>query len=183
MQQCEGITIDLSRDSFFSEQGLSRLKSGYMREEETSPQERFAYIAKAFGSDLLHSQRLYDYMSKFWLSPSTPILAYGKNTKRLPISCYLSYWGDTIESILHTSTDTRMLSVVGGGVGLHCQLRPGDKKSSGIMAHLKTYDDDTEAFKQGTTRRGATAVYLDISHPEIISFLEMRKPSGGEFVA
>jgi ribonucleoside-diphosphate reductase alpha chain len=85
-----------------------------------------------------------------------------------------------MESILETSSETRMLAVVGGGVGLHIGLRPGDKKSSGIIPHLKTYDVDTLAFKQGTTRRGATAAYLDINHPEIIDFLEMRKPTGGD---
>jgi len=85
-----------------------------------------------------------------------------------------------MRSILDTSSETRMLAVVGGGVGLHVGLRPGDKKSSGIIPHLKTYDVDTLAFKQGTTRRGATAAYLDINHPEIVDFLEMRKPTGGD---
>ena len=95
-------------------------------------------------------------------------------------NCFASLLGDSMESILATSSETRMLAVVGGGVGLHVNLRPGDKKSSGIIPHLKTYDVDTLAFKQGTTRRGATAAYLNISHPEIIEFLEMRKPTGGD---
>ena len=175
-----GIKVDYSRDSMFSESGLSRLKEGYMVEGETSPQERFAFVAKTFSSNDAHAQRLYDYASKMWLSFATPILSYGKTKFSLPISCYASYLGDSIDSILSTSTETRMLAVTGGGVGLHVGLRPGDKKSSGIIPHLKTYDVDTMAFKQGTTRRGATAAYLQIDHPEIIEFLEMRKPTGGD---
>lgn len=180
MEQVHGITIDYSRDSLFSESGLIRLKEGYLCDGETSPQHRFAYVASVFGSNPEHAQRLYDYASKMWLSYSTPILSYGKTARSLPISCFASWLGDSMRSILDTSSETRMLAVVGGGVGLHVGLRPGDKKSSGIIPHLKTYDVDTLAFKQGTTRRGATAAYLNINHPEIIDFLEMRKPTGGD---
>ena len=175
-----GITVDYSRDEMFSESGLSRLKEGYMHEGEKSPQERFAFVSKTFSSNPEHAQRLYDYASKMWLSYSTPILSYGKTLRSLPISCFASHLGDSMRSILDTSSETRMLAVVGGGVGLHVGLRPGDKKSSGIIPHLKTYDIDTLAFKQGTTRRGATAAYLNINHPEIIDFLEMRKLTGGD---
>lgn len=175
-----GINIDFSRDSLFSEAGYSRLKEGYMIEGETSPQHRFAFVSKEFSSNPEHAQRLYDYSSKMWLSYATPILSYGKTKKSLPISCFASYLGDSMESILNTSSETRMLAVVGGGVGLHVGLRPGDKKSSGIIPHLKTYDVDTLAYKQGTTRRGASAAYLQIDHPEVVEFLEMRKPTGGD---
>ena len=175
-----GVKVDYDRDSLFSESGLSRLKEGYLCAGETSPQQRFAFISKTFSSNPDHAQRLYDYSSKMWLSYATPILSYGKTKQSLPISCFASHLGDSMRSILDTSSETRMLAVVGGGVGLHVGLRPGDKKSSGIIPHLKTYDVDTLAFKQGTTRRGATAAYLDINHPEIIDFLEMRKPTGGD---
>lgn len=175
-----GILVDYSRDSLFSESGLGRLKDGYMMPDETSPQQRFAKVSKAFSSNPEHAQRLYDYSSKMWLSFATPILSYGCTSKSLPISCYGSYLADNIESILETSTETRKLAIVGGGVGLHVGLRAGDKKSSGIIPHLKTYDADTLAYMQGSTRRGATAAYLDINHPEIIDFLEMRKATGGD---
>jgi len=175
-----GIKVDYSRDSLFSESGLGRLIDGYLSEGETSPQHRFAFVSKTFSSNPEHAQRLYEYSSKMWLSYATPILSYGKTKRSLPISCFASFLGDSMRSILDTSSETRMLAVVGGGVGLHIGLRPGDKKSSGIIPHLKTYDVDTLAFKQGTTRRGATAAYLDINHPEIIDFLEMRKPTGGD---
>lgn len=175
-----GIQIDLARDELFSQSGYTRLQEGYMLDDETSPQHRFACVSRLFGSNLEHSQRLYEYASKMWLSYATPILSSGKTIRSLPISCFASVLGDSIESILHTTTETRMLAVIGGGVGVHVLLRPGDKKSSGIIPHLKTYDSDTLAFKQGTTRRGATAAYLDINHPEIIDFLEMRKATGGD---
>lgn len=175
-----GVKVDYSRDALFSESGLSRLKEGYLLEDETSPQQRLAFVSKTFSSNPEHAQRLYEYSSKMWLSYATPILSYGKTAQSLPISCFASRLGDSMRSILDTSSETRMLAVVGGGVGLHVGLRPGDKKSSGIIPHLKTYDVDTLAFKQGTTRRGATAAYLDINHPEIIDFLEMRKPTGGD---
>lgn len=176
-----GLTIDLSRDSMFSDSGLLRMKDGYLMDDETSPQQRFANVSVAFSSNIEHAQRLYEYSSKMWLSYATPVLSYSKSRKHaLPISCFASYLGDSVDSLLRTSTETRRLAVVGGGVGLHVNLRPGDKKSSGIMPHLKTYDVDTLAYKQGTTRRGATAAYLDINHPEIIDFIEMRKPTGGD---
>lgn len=88
MEEYMGIKIDLSRDSLFDELGMNRLKESYMMEEETTPQQRFAYVASKFGSNHEHSQRLYDYSSKHWLSFSTPILSYGKSKKGLPISCF-----------------------------------------------------------------------------------------------
>ncbi len=73
-----GIKVDYSRDSLFDELGIKRLKESYMKEDETSPQERFAYVSKAFGSNEEHSQRLYEYSSNHWLSYSTPILSFGR---------------------------------------------------------------------------------------------------------
>lgn len=174
------IEIDRSRNDLLEQFSIDRLREGYLSETDTDAQDRFAAVSSKFASNPAHAQRLYDYSSKLWLSYATPILAYGRNARGLPISCFLSFLGDSMESILETSSETRMLSVVGGGVGLHVGLRPGDSKSSGIIPHLKTYDVDTLAFKQGTTRRGATAAYLMINHPEIQEFMEMRKPTGGD---
>ena len=92
-----GIRVDYSRDSLFDELGIKRLKESYMREDEQSPQERFAYVSKAFGSNEEHSQRLYEYSSKHWLSYSTPILSYGRSKRGLPISCFLPYLHDSAE--------------------------------------------------------------------------------------
>ena len=178
MPEYLGINIDYSRDSLFDELGLKRLKESYMKEEETSPQERFAFVSAQFASNKEHAQRLYDYCSKHWLSYSTPILSFGRTNKGLPISCFLNYIDDTAEGLSDTLTETNWLSMLGGGVGIGFGIRSATEKSTGVMPHLKIYDASCLAYRQGTTRRGSYAAYLDISHPDIINFLEMRKPTG-----
>lgn len=172
------IVIDLSRDSLFDELGLKRLRESYMREDETSPQERFAYVSKSFGSNPDHAQRLYDYSSKHWLSYSTPILSYGRSKRGLPISCFLPYLSDTAEGLVDCMSEVNWLSMLGGGIGIGVGIRSADDKSVGVMPHLRTYDASSLAYRQGRTRRGSYAAYLNISHPDIAMFLEMRKPTG-----
>ena len=173
-----GIKVDYTRDSLFDELGLKRLKESYMREDETSPQERFAYVSKAFGSTSEHSQRLYEYSSRHWLSYSTPILSFGRSKRGLPISCFLPYLDDSAEGLVDTLSEVNWLSMLGGGVGIGIGIRSADDKSVGIMPHIRTYDASSLAYRQGRTRRGSYAAYLDISHPDILLFLEMRKPTG-----
>ena len=173
-----GITIDYDRDKLFDELGIKRLQESYMKEDETSPQHRFAFVSKAFGTNLAHSQRLYDYSSRHWLSYSTPILSFGRSKRGLPISCFLNYIEDTAEGLVDNLSETNWLSMLGGGVGIGFGIRSADDKSTGIMPHLKIYDASSLAYRQGRTRRGSYAAYLDISHPDIIPFLEMRKPTG-----
>jgi len=175
-----GIKVDYSRDGLFDELGLLRLKESYMREEESSPQERFAYVSSKFGSDPDHAQRLYNYSSKHWLSYSTPILSFGRSKRGLPISCFLNYIEDTAEGLVDNLSETNWLSMLGGGVGIGFGIRSADDKSTGVMPHLKIYDASSLAYRQGRTRRGSYAAYLDISHPDIINFLEMRKPTGDQ---
>ena len=173
-----GIKVDFSRDILFDELGIKRLKESYMKDEEKSPQERFAFVSKMFSSNLDHAQRLYDYSSKHWLSYSTPILSFGRSKKGLPISCYLSALHDSAEGLVETLSEINWLSMLGGGVGIGLGIRSADDKSVGIMPHLKTYDASSLAYRQGRTRRGSYAAYLDISHPDILLFLDMRKPTG-----
>jgi ribonucleoside-diphosphate reductase alpha chain len=173
-----GIKIDLERDKLFDELGIKRLKESYMREEETSPQHRFAFVSKAFGSNPEHAQRLYEYSSKHWLSYSTPILSFGRSKRGMPISCFLNFIEDTAEGLVDNLSETNWLSMLGGGVGIGFGIRSSDDKSTGVMPHLKIYDASSLAYRQGRTRRGSYAAYLDISHPDIIPFLEMRKPTG-----
>ena len=175
-----GIRVDYSRDSLFDELGKIRLKESYMRDDETSPQERFAYVSSKFGSNPDHAQRLYDYSSKHWLSYSTPILSFGRSKRGLPISCFLNYIEDTAEGLVDNLSETNWLSMLGGGVGIGFGIRSSDDKSTGVMPHLKIYDASSLAYRQGRTRRGSYAAYLDISHPDIIAFLEMRKPTGDQ---
>lgn len=174
------IEMDFSRDGLFDDLGKTRLKDSYMREDEQSPQERFAYVSAAFASNPEHAQRLYDYASKHWLSYSTPILSFGRNKRGLPVSCYLNHLDDSAEGLVNNLSETNWLSMMGGGVGVHFQIRGADEKSVGIMPHLKTYDASSLAYKQGKTRRGSYAAFLDVSHPDIIQFLEMRKATGDQ---
>lgn len=173
------IQLDFSRDKLFDQLGKTRLKESYMKSEEISPQERFAFVSAAFASNQEHAQRLYDYSSKHWLSYATPILSFGKNKRGLPVSCYLNFLEDTSKDLVNNLSETNWLSMMGGGVGVHVGIRGADDKSVGVMPHLKTYDACTLAYKQGS-RRGSYAMYLDISHPDIIQFLEMRKPTGDQ---
>ena len=175
-----GIKIDLERDKLFDELGIKRLKESYMRDDEETPQQRFAFVSKTFGSNNEHAQRLYEYSSQHWLSYSTPILSFGRSKRGMPISCFLNYIEDTAEGLVDNLSETNWLSMLGGGVGIGFGIRSADDKSTGVMPHLKIYDASSLAYRQGRTRRGSYAAYLDISHPDIISFLEMRKPTGDQ---
>ena len=173
-----GIKVDYTRDGLFDELGIKRLKESYMKEDEVSPQERFAYVSKTFGTNAKHSQRLYEYSSRHWLSYSTPILSFGRSKRGLPISCFLPYLHDSAEGLVDCLAEVNWLSMMGGGVGIGIGIRSSDDKSVGVMPHLRTYDASSLAYRQGRTRRGSYAAYLDISHPDILIFLEMRKPTG-----
>ena len=176
MKNYLGIDLDYSRDSLFDELGLKRLRESYMRDDEQSPQERFAFVSKAFSSNDEHAKRLYEYSSKQWLSFSTPVLSFGRTKNGLPISCFLSYIDDSAEGLIQTLSETNWLSMLGGGVGVGFGIRSAGEKSTGVMPHLKIYDASSLAYRQGSTRRGSYAAYLDISHPDILAFLEIRKP-------
>jgi ribonucleoside-diphosphate reductase alpha chain len=180
MTEYLGIKIDLERDKLFDELGIKRLKESYMKDDEVSPQHRFAFVSKSFGSNQEHAQRLYEYSSRHWLSYSTPILSFGRSKRGMPISCFLNYIEDTAEGLVDNLSETNWLSMLGGGVGIGFGIRSADDKSTGVMPHLKIYDASSLAYRQGRTRRGSYAAYLDISHPDIIGFLEMRKPTGDQ---
>ena len=180
MNVVHGIKVDYSRDELFDELGKIRLKESYMKDDEVSPQERFAFVSKTFGSNEEHAQRLYEYSSKHWLSYSTPILSFGRSKRGLPISCFLNYIEDTAEGLVDNLSETNWLSMLGGGVGIGFGIRSADDKSTGVMPHLKMYDASSLAYRQGRTRRGSYAAYLSIDHPDIINFLEMRKPTGDQ---
>ena len=174
------IAISPERDDLFDELGKVRLKESYMMDNEISPQERFIYVSKCFSTNQEHAQRLYEYSSKHWLSYSTPILSYGRSRRGLPISCYLNYIHDSAEGLVDNLSETNWLSMLGGGVGVGFGIRSSDDKSTGVMPHLKMYDASSLAYRQGRTRRGSYAAYLDVSHPDILLFLEMRKPTGDQ---
>ena len=194
-KECYGITIDLDRDSLLTDFSKNLLRDYYMSEDERSPQESFARAAVAFSSDLYTdergidnlklAQRIYDYASQGWFMFSSPILSNapspGELTRGLPISCFLTYVDDSLEGLISHSDELRWMSVKGGGVGGHwSDIRSNSSISPGPIPFLKTVDSDMTAYRQGKTRKGSYAAYLDISHPDIIEFLNIRVPTGGD---
>lgn len=180
-QNYHGITIDTSRDNLLADYSKTLLKSYYLNKGETSPQEAFARTAIAFsGGNLKLAQRMYDYASKKWLGFASPVLSNapsptGEKSKGLPISCFLLYVPDTVEGLIEHTSELRRLSVKGGGVGGHwSDIRSASEKSYGVMPFLKTVDSDMLAWRQGKTRKGSYAAYMDVSHPEVMEFIEMR---------
>ena len=179
--------VDYKRDKYLSEFSHKTLQDRYLVDGETSPQDAFARAAKAFSDNEAHAQRLYDYASKLWFMFSTPILSNGGTTRGLPISCFLNYVEDSRTGITDHYTENAFLSSVGGGVGgsWSAVRSVGSKtsngsESTGVIPFMKVVDAEMLAFSQGVTRRGSYAAYLDISHPEVEEFLDVRKPTGGD---
>ena len=179
--------INYNRDKYLSEFSVKTLNDRYLLKGETSPQDAFARAAKAFSDDDDHAQRLYDYASKLWFMFSTPILSNGGTDRGMPISCFLNHVEDSRGGLTSHFTENAFLSSVGGGIGGNwSQIRgvgastSNGSESTGIIPFLKVVDGEMLAFSQGITRRGSYAAYLDISHPEIEEFLDIRKPTGGD---
>src|SRR5210317_2050019 len=183
---CGRIAIDYDRDENFSSQALKLLTDYYMQEDETSPQHAFARAAVAYSEgDNAFAQRIYDYASKRWFMFASPVLSNapfdGDEPKGLPISCFLTYVGDNLESLIGHNSEVAWLSVKGGGVGGHWgDVRPVSDKAPGVVPFLKVVDSQMTAYKQGKTRKGSYAAYLDVSHPEIIEFVNFKVPTGGD---
>lgn len=183
-QQHLGINIDLSKDELLTDQAAKLLKDYYMIDGEDSPQQAYARAAVAYSyGDMKLAQRVYDAVSKGWFMFSSPILSNatlpGEKVKALPISCFLSYVPDSLEGLIQHTSELRWLSVKGGGVGGHWNhVRSVSDKAPGPMPFLHTVDADMTAYRQGKTRKGSYAAYIDVSHPDIIEFLNMRVPTG-----
>ena len=180
----DDLKLDRSRDDFLTAFGRQTLSDRYLLENET-PQDMFARVACAFADDTEHAQRLYDAMSQLWFMPATPILSNGGTTRGLPISCFLNSVPDSLNGIVDTWNENVWLASNGGGIGTYWgQVRSiGESvkrsgQTSGIMPFVHVMDGLTLAISQGSLRRGSAAVYLDVHHPEIEEFLEIRKPSG-----
>ena len=179
--------IDYNRDKYLSKFSIKTLEDRYLLEGEKSPQDAFARAAQAFADNDDHAQRLYDYASKLWFMFSTPVLSNGGSSRGLPISCFLNYAEDSRQGLTGHYKENAFLSSVGGGIGgcWNGIRSVGSKTSSGsestgVIPFIKVVDAEMLAFSQGVTRRGSYAAYLDISHPEVEEFLDVRKPTGGD---
>jgi ribonucleoside-diphosphate reductase alpha chain len=178
------VEVDHSRDALLTDFGKETLKDRYLLPGE-SYQDLFVRVASAYADDQPHAQRLYDYISRLWFMPSTPVLSNGGTGRGLPISCYLNSVPDSLEGIVDTWNENVWLASRGGGIGTYWGNVRGigepvglNGKTSGIIPFVRVMDSLTLAISQGSLRRGSAACYLDISHPEIEEFLEIRKPSG-----
>jgi len=184
MKRYLGINIDLDRDDILSEQAFKLLMDYYCGTKDDSPQQAFARASVAYcAGDMKLAQRIYDAASKGWFMFSSPILSNapfpGEKAKALPISCFLSYVPDSLEGLIDHTSELRWLSVKGGGVGGHwSDVRSVSDIAPGPMPFLHTVDADMTAYRQGKTRKGSYAAYMNISHPDIIEFINMRIPTG-----
>lgn len=181
------IIIDYSRDGLLDEYAKSILKERYMLPTEKSPQDAFARAAITYASNPQHAQRIYEYASNLWFMFATPILSNGGTNKGMPISCFLSFVGDSRKEIADHYSENIWLASSGGGIGSYWgSLRSTGARTSsgnfstGVTPFIKVVDSQMLAFSQGSTRRGSYAAYLDISHPEIEEFVSIRKPTGGD---
>ncbi len=178
------IEVDHARDGLLTDFGKETLDDRYLLPGERY-QDLFARVADAYADDEAHAQRLYDYISRLWFMPATPILSNGGTNRGLPISCYLNSVSDSLEGIVGTWNENVWLASRGGGIGTYWGNVRGigepvglNGKTSGIIPFVRVMDSLTLAISQGSLRRGSAACYLDVSHPEIEEFLEIRKPSG-----
>jgi ribonucleoside-diphosphate reductase alpha chain len=178
------VRTDAARDALLTDFGKATLQDRYLLAGE-SFQDLFARVARAYADDTAHAQRLYDYMSKLWFMPATPILSNGGTQRGLPISCFLNSVEDSLGGIVGTWTENVWLASNGGGIGTYWggvrsigEPVKGNGQTSGIIPFVRVMDSLTLAISQGSLRRGSAAVYLDVHHPEIEEFVEIRKPSG-----
>ena len=180
------VRVDRSRDALLTDFGRATLTDRYLMPGEDF-QDLFARVASHYGDNHAHAQRLYDYMSKLWFMPSTPILSNGGTNRGLPISCFLNEASDSLDGIVGLWNENVWLASKGGGIGSYWgNLRSiGEKvgavgKTSGVIPFIRVMDSLTLAISQGSLRRGSAAVYLPVWHPEIEEFIEIRRPTGGD---
>ncbi len=178
------VKTDAKRDALLTEFGKDTLNDRYLLPGE-SYQDLFARVAAAYSDDADHAQRVYDYISKLWFMPATPVLSNGGTGRGLPISCYLNSVDDSLQAITEIWNENVWLASKGGGIGTYWGRVRGigepvglNGKTSGIIPFVRVMDSLTLAISQGSLRRGSAACYLDVAHPEIEEFLEIRKPSG-----
>src|SRR6201986_4423304 len=178
------VEVDRSRDALLTDFGKTTLEDRYVLPGE-SYQDMFARVSTAFADDADHAQRIYDYMSNLWFMPPPPVLSSGGPGRGLPISCFLNAVPDSLEGIQSVWNENVALASNGGGIGTYWggvrsigEKVKGAGQTSGIIPFIRVMDSLTLAISQGSLRRGSAAVYIDIWHPEIEEFVEIRKPSG-----
>ncbi|WP_408871314.1 ribonucleoside-diphosphate reductase subunit alpha [Gluconobacter oxydans] len=180
------VRVDRSRDALLTDFGKATLNNRYLLPGEDY-QALFARVASYYGADAGHAQRIYDYISRHWFMPATPVLSNGGTERGLPISCFLNEAEDSLSGIVGLWNENVWLASKGGGIGSYWgNLRSiGENigrngKTSGVIPFIRVMDSLTLAISQGSLRRGSAAVYLPVWHPEVEEFVEMRRPTGGD---
>jgi ribonucleoside-diphosphate reductase alpha chain len=166
---------------------LKTLQGGYLLEGET-PKQMYERVAKSVAFYLKKPElekKFFDLMWENKLCPASPILSNSGTDRGLPISCNSIHPDDSVTSIFDKNTELAVLSKNGAGVGIYMgDIRhrgahiKGNGKSEGIAPWCTLYDKTASVVSQGATRRGAAAVYLPIEHPDLLEFLNIRRPTG-----
>jgi len=189
----------------FTDFAQTLLKKHYSQSTDTSISDIFKRAINNFCyGDFELAERLQYYIDNKWFNFSSPPLSnsvegewvlkdvdawQGWKThefrteheiKAMPISCFIQEIPDTLQGQIDAADELAWLSVSGGGVGQAISIRGITDKSPGAIPYLKTVDSNIMYYRQGSTRRGSVASYLNISHPDIIEFLGVRNPTGGD---
>lgn len=172
---------------WLTDEGLTTLENGYLLPGET-PKDMWSRVCSAAAQRLNKPELAEKFFELFWfnwLCGATPVLSNMGTSRGLPISCNSIHVGDSVRSIFDKQTELAVLSKNGAGVGIYVgDVRgrgasiSGNGKSEGVIPWLKCYDSTTVAVSQGSTRRGASAVYLPIEHSDIEEFINIRRPVG-----
>ena len=172
---------------YMDEVALSTISKGYLLPGET-PRKAYKRVAQAAANRLNKPElenKFFKLIWNGWLGLASPVLSNMGTDRGLPISCFGVDTPDSIRGIGLTNAELMKLTASGGGVGISLsRIRPrgtmikGNGKSEGVVPWAKIYDSSIIATNQGNVRRGAASVNLDINHPDIEEFLEIRRPKG-----
>jgi len=172
---------------YFDEISLATISKGYLLPGET-PKKAYRRVAIAAANRLNRpdlENKFFKILWNGWLGLASPVLSNMGTSRGLPISCFGIDTPDSIRGIGLTNAELMKLTSVGGGVGISLsRIRgrgteiKGNGKSEGVVPWAKIYDSTIIATNQGSVRRGAASVNLDINHADIDEFLEIRRPKG-----
>ena len=172
---------------WMDEVGVATISKGYLLPDET-PRKAYRRVAKAISERVRKPElesKFFKYIWNGWIGLASPVLSNTGTDRGLPISCFGIDTPDSIRGIGLTNAELMKLTALGGGVGISTsRIRPrgteitGNGKSEGVVPWCKIYDSAIIATNQGSVRRGAASVNLDINHPDIKEFMQIRRPKG-----
>jgi len=166
---------------------VKTISRGYLLSGET-PKDAYWRVATAIAKRLRKPElasKFFDYIWKGWLNLASPVLSNTGTERGLPISCFGIDVADSIHDIGNKNLEMMLLAKHGGGVGIGVnQIRPAgatisqNGTSDGVVPFCKIYDSAILATNQGSVRRGAASVNIDIEHDDFWEWLEIREPKG-----